>query len=210
MSGFRRLRSAAMIAAALATTGCAQAGVLGDVLGGVLNPQGGAGEQLVQGDVTLVDAQRQYLQVRATNGQVANVRFDNRTQVIYQQQNFPVTALEPGDQISMRIQQTQQGELYTDQILVTRSIQEVRGTTDTGGRQYTRLEGYVGSIDSQRGMFELRIQNRPSVWVSLPYNGFHRSSRLHVAMSAVFGSVELLATTRYSTGFLSRETRLNA
>ena len=174
MRALRRLRGVVLAAAALTATGCAQAGALGDVLGGVLSPQGGSNEALVQGDVSYVDTQRQVLRVQATNGQTANVRFDDRTQVVYQQQTFPVTALEPGDQISMRVVQTDQGELYTDQVVVTRSIQEIRGTTGTNGtsgsRQYMQLQGYVGSIDAQRGMFELRNQNGSTIWVALPYN----------------------------------------
>jgi hypothetical protein len=167
MTATQRWGRVFLVAAALATTGCAQAGALGDILGGG-SPQG---ERLLQGDVTVVDANRQFLQVRATNGQTANVRFDSRTQVVYQQRTYPVTALEPGDQISMRLAETQQGELYTDQILVTRSIQEIRGTTTAGpARQYMQVEGYVGQVDTQRGLFELRSQGGGTLVVSLPYN----------------------------------------
>jgi hypothetical protein len=171
MWSIKRLRGVALIGALAAGGGCAQAGALGDVLGGVLNPQGG-NEAMLQGDVQFVDTNRQYLQVRATNGQMANVRFDNRTQVVYQQRAYPVTALERGDEISLRLQQTQQGELYTDQILVTRSVQEISGVSggNTSNRQYMQLTGYVGQIDSQRGMFLLRAQDGSSLWVALPYN----------------------------------------
>lgn len=173
MWNIRRLRGVALAAALATAGGCAQAGALGDVLGGVLNPQGGgSGERLVQGDVQFVDASQQYLQVRTTSGQTANIRFDSRTQVIYQQQTYPVTALERGDEISLRLLQTQQGELYTDQILVTRSVQEATGVSSggSGGRQFMQLSGYVQQIDSSRGMFLLRMQDNTQVWVSLPYN----------------------------------------
>lgn len=167
MTATQRLGRVWLVVTAMAATGCAQAGALGDILGGG-SPQG---ERLLQGDVTVVDANRQFLQVRADNGQIANVRFDSRTQVIYQQRQYPVTALEPGDQVSIRLMETQQGELYTDQILVTRSIQEIRGETGAGAtRQFMQMEGTVGQIDSQRGMFELRSQTGGVLWVSLPYN----------------------------------------
>lgn len=169
MTAWARMRGVLALAVGLAMSGCAQAGALGDIL----NPGGTASnDQLVQGDVTFVNANQQYVQVQTTRGQLANIRFDNRTQVVYQQRAYPVTALERGDQVSVRIQQTQQGELYTDQILVTRSIQEIQGTTgqNTSGRQYTRVEGYVGAVDTQRGMFQLRAQNGGMIWVSLPYN----------------------------------------
>jgi hypothetical protein len=170
MTALRRLRGVALLGAALSMGGCAT-GALGDVLGGVLNPQGGSGEQLVQGDVVVVNTSQQVLQVRMQNGQTANLRFDNRTQVVYQQQAYPVTALERGDEVSVTVQQTQQGEYYASQVLVTRSIQEANGTSsNTGSRQLMQLQGNVGQIDAARGMFELRVQNQGTLWVSLPYN----------------------------------------
>lgn len=171
MRGWRRMRGVALVAAALTTAGCSQAGALGDVLGGVLNPQGGSEAQL-QGDVVGVSTSQQYLQVRLPDGRTANVRFDNRTQVVYRQQTYPVTALERGDVVSLRVQQTSQGELYTDQILVTQSVQEINGTGGGAAAvgQYMQLSGTVGAVDTQRGMFELRGSGGAAVWVSLPYN----------------------------------------
>lgn len=169
----RMLRGTAMLATLLATTACAGAGGLGDVLSGVLGPQGG-GSQSVAATVVGVNTSQQYLQVQLTNGQSGNVRFDDRTQVIYQQRQYPVTALERGDEVTMSVVQTQQGEAYTDQILVTRSVQEAGGTggggtTGTAG-QYVQMAGTVGQLDTQRGMFELRGQNGASLWVALPSN----------------------------------------
>jgi hypothetical protein len=173
MTTLRRLRSTALVGLAVAASGCAS-GALGDVLGGVLNPQGTSNERLLQGDVQYVDTNQQTLQVRMTNGQTANVRFDSRTQVVYQQQSYPVTALERGDQVSVSLQQTQQGEYYATQVLVTRSVQDAngvsQGTSGTSGRQYMQLDGTVQQVDLQRGMFALRMQNNSTVWVSLPYN----------------------------------------
>jgi hypothetical protein len=160
-----------MAALMLSAGGCA-AGGLGDVLGGVLNPQGTSNERLLQGDVQYVDTNQQVLQVRTTSGQTANVRFDSRTQVVYQQQTYPVTALERGDEVSVSLQQTQQGEPYAAQVVVTRSVQEATGVNNSGsgGRQYMQLEGQVGQIDTQQGVFQLRSQNGGYLWVSLPYN----------------------------------------
>lgn len=170
MTALRRWRGVALLGVALSAGGCAT-GALGDVLGGVLNPQGSSNERMLQGDVVAVSTSQQVLQVRTPNGQTANLRFDNRTQVVYQQQTYPVTALERGDQVSVTVQQTQQGEYYASQVLVTRSIQEATGTTSgTGSRQYMQLQGNVGQIDASRGLFELRVQGQGSLWVSLPYN----------------------------------------
>jgi len=87
--------------------------------------------------------------------------------VVYQQQEYPVTALERGDQVGMRIQQTQQGAAYTDYIIVTQSVQEAGGG-GMGSSGLQQAEGRVGWVDANRGQFELRASR--SVVVALPYN----------------------------------------
>lgn len=179
MTGLMRgLRSAVVIAVGVAVTGCSQLGALGglgDVLGGVLGPGAGSGSTgEVQGMVRGVDTQRQIIQVQTQNGQVGNVYFDQNTQVVYQNQQYPVTALEQGDQIGMRLQQTQNGQYYTNYIYVTRSVQESNGgynnNTGTYGNNtgYTQLEGRVSWVDYQRGQFGL-ASNRGTVTVVMPY-----------------------------------------
>lgn len=159
----KTMRGAVALVATLATAGCAQLGPVGEILGGVLGQQqgqGGNGE--VYGEVRAVDTQRQVLQIQTSNGQVGNVRFDQRTRVVYQQREYPITALERGDQVGMRIQQTQQGGAYTDYITVTQSVQERTGQGGNGGYDnggnagLTRLEGRVGWVDVNRGEFQLR------------------------------------------------------
>jgi hypothetical protein len=184
MTGLMRgLRSAVVVAAAVAFTGCSQLGALGglgDVLGGVLGPQAGSGQGTgeVQGMVRAVDTQRQIIQVQTQNGQVGNVYFDQNTQVVYQNQQYPVTALEQGDQIGMRLQQTQNGQYYTSYIYVTRSVQEANGGSNNGGYNnggynnntggYTQLEGRVSWVDYNRGQFGLAT-NRGTLTVVMPY-----------------------------------------
>jgi hypothetical protein len=168
-----------MVAAALviSATGCAQAGALGDIVGGVLNQGTGAGggnANEVVAEVQAVDANRGILQVRTQNGQVGNVYFDQNTQVIYQQQRYSPTALERGDVVSLRVQQDQRGNAYTDYILVRQSVQDRGGTSASSSSPGTysgavqRFSGTVGYIDAQRGIFELRTQNG-SAQVALPY-----------------------------------------
>jgi hypothetical protein len=183
MNGLMRgLKGAVLLGAGVAITGCSQLGTLGNVLGGVLSPAGsGSGE--VAGTVRYVDTQRQQLQITTTNGQTGNIYFDNRTQVVYQNQNYNVTALEQGDQVQLRLQQDQQGNYYTDYILVTRSVQDANGGYNNGGYNnggyntggygttsgYTQLEGRVTWLDYQRGQFGLST-NRGTVTVMMPYN----------------------------------------
>jgi hypothetical protein len=128
----------------------------------------------VYGQVQYIDTQRQILQVTTQQGQQGNVYFDNRTRVVYQNQEYQVTSLERGDEIAMRIQQDQRGNAYTDYIQVTRSVQDAGGYGNTGGAtsgsNYRTLEGRVSWIDYNRGQLEVQSQNGGRVVASLPYN----------------------------------------
>jgi hypothetical protein len=182
MNGLMRgLRGAVLLGAGVSITACSQLGGLGNVLGGVLGPAAGSGTGgTVQGTVRAIDTQRGMLQITTTNGQTGNVYFDNRTQVVYQQQQYPVTALEQGDQIQAQLQQDQQGNYYTNYILVTRSVQESNGGYNNGGYNnggyntgtnsgYITTEGRVTWVDSQRGQFGLN-SNRGALTVQMPYS----------------------------------------
>jgi hypothetical protein len=178
MNGVMRgLRSAVLLGAAVAITGCSQLGTLGNVLGGVLQPGAGSGGQ-VAGTIRYVDTQRGMIQLTTSSGQTGNVYVDNRTQVVYQQQTYPVTALEQGDEVTMQLQQDQQGNYYTNYIQVTRSVRD-SGGYNNGGYNNTgtyggynsqvQVEGRVGWIDYQRGQFSL-VSNRGTYTVAMPYN----------------------------------------
>ena len=185
MNGLMRgLRGAVLVAAGVAATGCGQLGTLGNVLGGVLQPGVGSGNGSAQvaGTVRYIDTQRQMLQITTQNGQTGNVYFDSRTQVVYQQQSYPVTALEQGDQVQMQLQQDQQGNYYTNYIMVTRSVTNNNGggynnggynnggnTGGYGNNSVMQVEGRVGWIDYQRGQFSLAT-NRGTYTVMMPYN----------------------------------------
>ena len=168
----------AALATMLTATGCSQAGAIGDILGGVLGPQGqgqgqGQGGQVV-GEVQGVDTRQQFIQIRTQNGQTGNVFFDQNTRVVYQQREYNVSALERGDVIALQVQQDQRGNAYTNYIQVQQSVQD-RGGTSQGGTYnggsntgVQRFQGTVGNIDTQRGTFELRTQQGAAL-VALPY-----------------------------------------
>lgn len=175
MTGLMRgLRGVVLLGAGVAITGCSQLGGLGNVLGGVLGPQAGSGNgNEVYGTVRYVDTQRQMLQITTQNGQTGTVYFDQNTQVVYQNQRYPVTALEQGDQVGLRVQQTQNGQYYTDYIAVTQSVQESNGGYNNSGggynnSGYTQVEGRVTFVDYQRGQFGLNT-NRGTLTVAMPY-----------------------------------------
>src|SRR5687768_4174676 len=111
-----------------AAIACSGAGGIGDVLGGVLG--GGAQQQqaaAAQGEIRGVNAQSQQISLRLTNGQTVALVFDNRTKVVYQNQLYAVTALEPGDQAILRVLDAGNGNYYTDSIHVTQSVQSSGG-----------------------------------------------------------------------------------
>lgn len=167
------------------TSACAQTGGLGSVLGSILNqgqgqPSGGNGSGDVVAEVQSVDTRNQAIQVRTQNNQTANVYYDNRTQVVYNNQGYSVTALERGDVVNMRISQTGNNQYYTDYIQVTQSAQQ-RGATGggtSGGGAYGNVDpnqlynvaGNVNQVDYQRGLFTVRDNNGNVTPVAMPYN----------------------------------------
>lgn len=165
----------AMSFTAVALSGCAgtNLGALGDILGGAMGGMGGAGQQgqLVV-EVQGVDTRQQVIAVRTEQGQQGNVLYDQNTIVVYQNQQYPVTALERGDVVAMQVQQTQQGAPYASRIDVQQSVQERTGQT-TGGvggtGQMQQMYGRVGQVDYERGTFQLQTQQGTYV-VQMPYN----------------------------------------
>lgn len=171
----RHLAAAAFTVMALAGCAGTNLGQLGEILGGAMGGAGGAGQQ--QGQVVVevqgVDTRQQVIQVRTQDGQQGNVRYDQNTVVSYQNQQYPVTALERGDVVAMQLQQGQQGQTYVSQIVVQQSVQDRTGQGGQGGvggnGQMQQIYGRVGQIDHNRGMFQLQTQ-QGTVTVTLPYN----------------------------------------
>jgi ribosomal protein S1 len=200
-STIHHLRTLAVAALAATGAGCSQLGPIGDILGGVLSPSGQQGNGAVNGEIRYVDTRSQQVGLRTDDGRSGDVRFDDRTRVIYQQREYPVTALEQGDYVSMRVQQTQQGELYTDQIYVQRNARDQTGSTggyDPYGSGST-VQGSVTAVDSNRGWFELRSQYG-TMLVTLPYAPSaadrDRFARLRTGDS-VRAQVRQVSDTRY-------------
>lgn len=155
-----------ILAAAVAISGCAQAGTLGDILGGVMN----APAQTVAGTIQGVDTRAQQIFVRTTDNQTVSIAYDDRTAVNYQQQNYPVTALESGDQVNVRVTSTQNGGYYTDRIDVTQSASSSSGGAGTTGGDVQQFQGTVRQVDLANGLFTLATSNQGIYTVTLPYN----------------------------------------
>jgi hypothetical protein len=171
---------AAAAVAVFTLTGCAgtNLGQIGEILGGAMGGGAGQGQNgQVLAEVTNVDTRQQVIQLRTQQGQTGNVMFDQNTTVTYQNQQYPVTALERGDVAYFQLQQTQQGATYVSRIDVQQSVQERNGQatgTNNGGtyggqQQVQQFYGTVGRIDYNQGWFELRTQQGTAT-VTLPYN----------------------------------------
>ncbi|HSC41963.1 MAG TPA: hypothetical protein VLH17_06720 [Candidatus Binatia bacterium] len=151
-----------LVLVALALTGCdelARVGGLGDY--------GSLGSDLV-GEVENVDTRAREIQIRTDSGRTSVVRYDDRTQVIYQQRNYSVANLEPGDYVAVRVQQDRNGQNYTDTITVREGVQD-RGNKRGSGR-LDRIEGRIEYVDERRGTFELRDSRNRLIVVAVPFN----------------------------------------
>jgi hypothetical protein len=164
----------AAAALTLVSAGCAQTAGIGDILGGVLGGGTPAGMEsgAVVAEVQGIDTNNQVLQFRTEQGQNVNIRFDSRTRVVYQQQEYPVTSLERGDVVRATVSQTNNNEYYTSYIEVQQSVQDRTGGTGSGtvdNRLY-QLQGSVDQIDYSRGLFTMRTSNGSILTVAMPYN----------------------------------------
>jgi exosome complex RNA-binding protein Csl4 len=148
--------------AGLALTGCDELARVGD-----LGNYGSLGSDLV-GEVENVDTRAREIQIRTDSGRTSVVRYDDRTQVIYQQRNYSVANLEPGDYVAARVQQDRNGQNYTDTITVREGVQD-RGNKRGSGR-LDRIEGRIEYVDERRGTFELRDSRNRLIVVAVPFN----------------------------------------
>ncbi len=165
MSNLQRATRIALAAIAMsAMAACSQAGTLGSVLGSVL----GAGAQEVSGVVAGVDTRAQQVSIQQSNGQTVAIAYDNATRVVYNNQNYPVTSLERGDQVTARIQSNGAQGYYTDLITVTQSVST--GNTGTPGGNVQLLQGTVRQVDQTNGWFTMDVSGYGTITVTLPYN----------------------------------------
>jgi exosome complex RNA-binding protein Csl4 len=148
----------------LATAGaCSSTGGLGNILGSVLGGGGGQGNQ-VSGYVQGVDTRNRQIGIQQSNGQTLVVAYDNNTQVVYNNQNYSVTSLENGDQVTARIQQLQNGGYYTDVLQVDRSV---RGPSTMQSGNVQLFQGTVRQVDQNNGLFLLDVNNGSRVTVQI-------------------------------------------
>jgi hypothetical protein len=166
-----RITTTTAALAALATLGaCAQAGGLGNILGGVLAPQNGT---QVSATIQSVDTRSQVINLQQSNGQNASIYYDNRTKVLYQNQLYPVTSLEYGDQVMAHILDQGNNTYYTDSVYVTQPVNGGGSTYPSNTYPNTTsvqsLQGTVRQVDFNAGQFTIDSGNGVTLTVSMPY-----------------------------------------
>jgi hypothetical protein len=165
-----KMQTSARIGAAslflLALGACTNTGSLGGILGDVLGT--GSASQ-VNGTIQRVDTRYQQITMQQSNGQAVSVAYDSRTQVVYQNQSYPVTSLEYGDQVTARIKTNSDGSYYTDLVQVNYPASNT-STGSTGSETVQTLQGTVRQIDRTNGWFTLDTGGGVTVTVSLPYS----------------------------------------
>ena len=88
--------------------------------------------------------------------------------VMYQNQQYAVTALEHGDQVTARVQNANNGAYYTDLVQVDQSVSTTTG--GSSGAQLQTLQGVVRRADTANGWFLIDASNGVTITVSMPYN----------------------------------------
>jgi hypothetical protein len=164
MTIIQRIQRGAIAAAMIASLAACAGNSLGNILGGVLGG-GGAQSGQLSGTVRGIDTRYQQITIQQPNGQSVAVSYDNQTQVVYQNQNYPPTSLENGDQVTARIQ-ANGNSYYTDYVQVDQSV---RGSGTTSGNVQL-MQGTVRQIDRNNGVFTVDINNSNTLTVTLPYN----------------------------------------
>ena len=165
MTIIQRIQRGTAAALMIASLGACAGNSLGSILGGVLGGGTGAQSGQLAGTVRSVDTRSQQIAIQQSNGQTVGVNYDNQTQVVYQNQNYPPTSLENGDQVTARIQ-ANGNSYYTDYVQVDRSVR----TTSGSSSNLQTLQGTVRQIDRNNGLFTVDVNNSGTLTVSLPYN----------------------------------------
>jgi hypothetical protein len=143
----------------IAAGGCSPLGALDGV---VLGP--GDRHSVVDGQVRSVDLRRSRLEIRDQWNRGQTLRIDRSTRVVYRQRDYPISALERGDVVRVRVARDRNGSLWADRIDVRESVR------DRGG-SYGRVErvtGTVAHVDSRRGFFTLDAGRNQTLVVYVP------------------------------------------
>jgi hypothetical protein len=155
------LRGAAAVSTLFALFACTNTRNLKSVLGSALVAN------QVSGYVQGVDTRSQHISLQSSTGQSMDIRYDDETKVVYNSQSYPVTSLDRGDQVTVRVQSTRSG-YYTDFVQVDQAVQGSSGSASSSNVQ--TIQGTVRDVDTQNGLFSLDLGTGTRVTVSMPYS----------------------------------------
>jgi hypothetical protein len=161
----RALARVALVATVLGGAACASLGTLDDVMAPGRNT-------IVDAEVRSVDNRAGRISLREYGGRSRTVRYDRRTSVVYRQRSYPVTALERGDRVNVRVSYDRNGQAWANRIDVRESVRD-RGRI---GGHIGRIDGTVARVDSRERAFSLAMSRNRSAVVYLPRNA-SRSDR---------------------------------
>ena len=122
----------------------------------------------VTGTIAGVNTRLMQIGIQQSNGQTVTLNYDNNTKVTYQNQNYSVSSLEYGDQVTARVTSSNNSSsgYYTDLIQVNQSVSNSGGTSNN----VQSYEGTVRSIDRTNGLFTISANNYGTLTISMPYN----------------------------------------
>ena len=167
MNLINRGASGLTLALALAIAGCS------DNIALVARPTLELGQDEFVAEVERLNTSSKEIHLRPNDSRNRVVGYSTDARVMYRGREYPVTQLEAGDIVAMRLRQDSRGNSYTDLIRVQESIRDrdqSRGDGASPGRGIQTLDGRVEQLDFQRSSFEIRGQSRERVIVSLSDN----------------------------------------
>jgi hypothetical protein len=121
------------------------------------------GEDDVVGEIERVDLSSRRVHLRSDGGGARVVRFSADAQVLDRGREYPVSRLEPGDVVAIRLRRDSRGESYADLIRVQDRVRERaavprRDTLAESEPQVLSLSGRVDRVDPGGNSFELNDQ----------------------------------------------------
>lgn len=132
----------------------------------------------VEGEVVRVERIPNFLVLSSAERGTLRIAFAADTPVYYRGEQYSVSNLEPGDEVRVEVREDR-GELRTDYIAVTRSVQEKGGVSgerpggiDPGGVETGEIETFTGRVtrvEPERGRFTVATETRGTVTVLMPY-----------------------------------------
>jgi len=128
----------------------------------------------VVGEVVRVERMPNVLVLTSAARGTLRIGFSADTPVYYRGERYTVSNLEEGDEVRVEVREDV-GELRTDYIAVTRSVQEAGGIGDGGAPggvetgEVETLTGRVTAVEPDRGRFTVATETRGTVTVLMPY-----------------------------------------